>query len=213
MTTIPQAALKAAREALLETVRKYGDVGTRDVDVARKRDAIAKAVEAIDTLSEIAAEEAQDWQLVPRDPTQAMWFAGGKAAMQTYGGKYGQDALQDVRTSGCIYEAMLAAAPGAAAPSRSAGEPIPLDDDLPPWLLPGDVAMRIANEHRVRTGAVQSIAKTVARLRAPAATEARDDIMRLAGNLARSYLDDGGGSNNEMSALLAAVSRALGLDG
>ncbi len=37
----------------------------------------------------------------------------------------------------------------------------PNDDELPPWLLPGDEAVRIANEHRVRAGVVQAVAKAV----------------------------------------------------
>jgi hypothetical protein len=36
-----------------------------------------------------------------------------------------------------------------------------LDPEAPPWLLSADVAMRIGNEHRVRVGAVQAIAKAV----------------------------------------------------
>lgn len=202
MTTTPQAALKAAREALLETVRKYGDVGTRDVDVARKRDAIAKAVEAIDTLSEIAAEEAQDWQLVPREPNKRMLRAGGDTGCFITSD---EDARDHSRDAGTVYEAMLAAAPGAGAPSRSAeferGRQQGIEQEHALWLL--------AKEGQ----------------RADA-TEARDEIMRkadavlvLVGRLADAKQF---GVNRETAVaalvelrtdLVSAVSRALGLEG
>ena len=36
-----------------------------------------------------------------------------------------------------------------------------MSNESPSWLLPESVAMRLANEHRVSCGAVQSIAKAV----------------------------------------------------
>ena len=37
-----------------------------------------------------------------------------------------------------------------------------LGPDAPDWLLPGDAAVRIANEHRIRAGAVQAVARQIA---------------------------------------------------
>lgn len=61
-----------------------------------------------------------------------------------------------------VRDIYTAAPQPAAAPAVGQWQP---SDEYPPWLLPREVAERIGNEHRVRAGAVQAIAKAVHELR------------------------------------------------
>lgn len=78
--------------------------------------------------------------------------------------------------------------------------------EMPPWLLQGDVAARIANEHRVSAGAVQAIAKAVHRQQA-----AEIERLRAAINVACSALAPGGlyaGVHSQLTAAIKAKATA-----
>jgi hypothetical protein len=111
-------------DLLREMLPSYGDVGSRDVEVAAKRRKIGRAIELLSASKPAAIE---GWKLVPVEPTESMFNAAREYWVSLHKGV----AAWPCGEAMGIYASMLAASP--AAPAQSV-EPEPGKTEYGSWI-------------------------------------------------------------------------------